>query len=620
VPSVPAGQEEAIGKTTVQHLQGVGDREAAQSLQSAQGLHTAPGVGPGHDAVALGRLAQGEFQTAFDRFKKGNKEFDRIEKYTGDEPVIHLNDYANAGADISQNKAATGIPPGAKAYGPDVKPLTEEEWSMEKFRKPYTNLSPTEKGHVDSLVRHASGVGGAGLVPFWVARRIQSKLGEVGWSGGAPIGSIGQGEARRLYVAISRDIDESFLTNRLDKFPNMPQELQNAKNAYKNGIQLFNRSIVRHLFPNRSDPTSPQKFVDALNHGNPTRLSYVMSHASPDLQEGIRGHILANWYKKATPFNQPFNFEESQFLKEVEPWYRDGRIDTLFPSGTQSRRQLDQLVTDFTQTASTPRAQKIDTIRRSLENQDPRFVHQYVLDPKHPQRTQQFFATADPATRQNLVRVWASDFQKDIQTALPYGRPGSPKVARPSKIYNTLSALEKTGQLDVMFQDFPGVADHLKKQIPLFEALQRAEKTATRQQQFGTWAALGQAAVGLHSLWNIAKGIATGSPGKIARGVGEGFAEVFPSAWTKAIHTEKGVRILSEGLNKVYGPAATGFAARILGAGGANTQSSPTQPPPAPQRAPTPSAPASSSPTAVKTPVKPPMSTEQRGALDSIFR
>ena len=589
VPS-PSQHPNVVGQAIRSDLEGkVTQAEQAAQLAAEQQASQASGrlntfrntAGPALDKLDVADVAKRDFAKQKGFFDKTKKQlFQATEQVTGDMPVVTLNNFRRQLDAFVHEAEQTGFALPRAVGG--VQGLTQEataggqlltgalspdEAARSLFRKPFSLLEPTEKAQVEKIIGQVE----TGKIPFWVARRLESRFGEIGFRCARPIGTIDEGKAKALYSAIKQDQHDFMASPEVEQFlggANLSTDLQQAKAYYRKHYQLFNESVVSKLFDN--DPRSVERFLDQTVKGPEgiANLKYVMDNAGQETKEAFRAFVLSDLYDKAHAFaGDPTTFSAKKFVNLVQPWIKSGKLDLLLEPGSAVRQTFDQQLQDFRSLAEQAAPTIAPVEKRFLAQPADKILHS-VFAPGQFVRTQEYRQIATPAQFDDAVRAWAANFQQEIQANLKVPRDAKSTVALPSRIVKDLKPLAESGQLDLMFTQYPGVAGQLKKLLPLYERLASvSEKTLTRE--FGGYpggiAIFAQAAGIFYSLSKVLTGIYAQDPRLIARGLMEGgLYERGPALFAKAVRTPTGVRLLSEGLQKKYSPAAVGFALRVL--------------------------------------------------------
>ena len=623
------------------------DAERAAQARGYQDLTQT--IGPRLEKLEVTDMAVGDFTRKFAVWKDTKSRlFNATEQITGDKPVVDLPSLRGRAAGMLEESAQTGMgaPKGtgtlAHVGEPDLGPLKQvlaEEaagevgvaagagarMSQDEMRAVLTpevlaRLTPEQRRVATAFL---SPEGMSGAVPFWLARRIESGLGELAYGGGAQaIGTLTQGRARQLYKAVQDDL-HTFFTS--DVGQQILPELQEAKKYYIKGIQLYNESLVRRLLDN--NPIENERFLSGILGGRGTEeLRNVQANANPDTWNAIRTYALTDLYNRAVSPNGTFS--PTKLVANAQTLLNSGKLDILLSSQEKANFVTEMQRLSAFDTALAP------TMRKTLGKMAPEKVPQFVFAPGEHSRTLNFQSIASPDQFDQNVKAWATQFLKEAEGKTPA------QIAKDLKPM-TLRDGGKPSQLDTMFTHYPGVADQLTQMADSYgtnlaaqasaeQALALARRNLAEARRLGrtpndaarrlkeaesnlAWARregkipareeitladaqeglkdarlrakmppegvqvvlppffrrVPEFTVGVGGLSSILYGVTTGSKYHTWMGVTGAVAalgKVGASAgWQRWANSDMGRRVLREGLEKSYAPSSVSFAARVLG-------------------------------------------------------
>ena len=613
-----AAQEQQIAQARTQ---------AAQAVKDLRDT-----VGPTLQKLEVADLYKKDFAGQFATLQKVKRQiFDATEAVTGNEPVVSLSNFAQGLDPMMAEAAQTGqaLPRGAGAMSRLVHPeeaaqeamkmgrgrISAEELS-EIFTPQYMqDLSPERKLEIQKLGASLAAGEMPARIPFWLARRLESSLGEMGYRGAQPLGTLSQGRARVLRWGIGQDINEFLTSTEAGKqiAPDLTQarqpinlkeflalgesgkeiapNLTKAKQLYVKMDELFNKSLVNLLF--KDNPTAQEQFVNRIfEKGNLAGAQYVKENASPETWKATQALYLTNLYQDAMiPTAAGQVFSPRRFAGQAQSYIRSGKLDIFLEPSSAERAAFDQQVQEFSQIKEKlplPPAAKPTRVERQLLSPEAEKRVGWAFEPGMLSRTQKYEATVGPARFEESVRVWVAQLSRDIQ--VPSRAMDTGAYASAKEFVARVKPLSDSGQLDLMLKAYPEVADHIKEILPTMErmALGSAEKsTLGTSGPFSGFFMTGQLVAALGSVASLLHGVLVGDSRFISGGISTlALFDAVPYLIAKFPRSEMGHRLLIDGLAPRYNPAAIGFAARILGQSTGGTREE-TEPAPAQEQFPT---------------------------------
>ena len=587
-----AAQEQQIAQARTQ---------AAQAVKDLRDT-----VGPTLQKLEVADLYKKDFAGQFATFQKTKRQlFDATETITENEPVISLSSFGDALDPMMAEAAQTGqaIPRGAGAMSRLVHPeeaaqeaikmgrgrISAEELSAMFTPQYMRDLSPERKLEIQKLSASLAVGEVPARIPFWLARRLESSLGEMGYRGGQPLGTLSEGRARVLHYGIRQDINQFLKSTEAGQ--KIAPELKLAKEYYIKGDELFNESVVNLLF--KKNPAAQEQFVNRVFvKGNLADAQFVKESASPETWKATQALYLTNLYQDAMiPTAAGQVFSPRRFAGQAQSYIRSGKLDIFLEPSSAERAAFDQQVQEFSQIKEKlplPPAAKPTRVERQLLSPEAEKRVGWAFEPGMLSRTQKYEATVGPARFEESVRVWVAQLSRDIQ--VPSRAMDTGAYASAKEFVARVKPLSDSGQLDLMLKAYPGVADHIKEILPTMErmALGSAEKsTLGTSGPFSGFFMTGQLVAALGSVASLLHGVLVGDSRFISGGISTlALFDAVPYLIAKFPRSEMGHRLLIDGLAPRYNPAAIGFAARILGQSTGGTREE-TEPAPAQEQFPT---------------------------------
>lgn len=504
-----------------------------------------------------------------------------------------------------------GHPVSAREPSPGTAPVTEnilrstpeiQELLLDPMFR--AKLTETQQQTLDAILADK----GATKIPFWVARRIESRLGEIAYRGAQPVGTLTQGVARRMLRALRDDMSDFYLTDIGQEIKG--EGLDEAKARWREFVQVSNRSIVSRLLAN--DDVAAAQFLSPFTSTSKSpqslaQIDTVMRVASDDVKNTLRGYTMGEIYRDAQASGQ---FDLSTMLQKLQALRRSGKMDAIFePEQVASiNRYMHE------QTAAN--ADVLAGFKKKIANAPSSGVVDVAFPAGKIEQTQNFQAAVSPDTFDANIKVWARQFME----RLPEMTAEEKYQALKPFVYRDAGT---PSQLDIMLTEYPGVSDRITAMVESYKP--GAAKLAAKQAQATSAAEVGKAetaqvrevtqaqvdaanaslrglkaegadlqdriraakrelgldeGISVHSylrvggthfrtgsflgigLTEILASIATGHPA--AALVGVGIAGGGPM-WRAFTNSPTGRRVIREGLQAHYGLPATRFAVEALG-------------------------------------------------------
>lgn len=557
-----------------------------------------------------------------------NRLFRAVEAVTGNEPVVVLNNTHRATRRVLNEAEVLGqhTPTGTGAVHmlgrEQVKATPEEMLELLRHNPRLANLKDPEYSRaVQQLVEaFERGTMQDVPIPFWLARRLESVVGEMAWRNTKPVGTISQGRARQIWYGLQDDMRQFFETHPAGQ--QVATDLRQAKDLYIEGVNLYNNSIVKHLLSH--NPKEREQFLDRfVATTNLSEIAEIQAHASPEVWNLLRAHVLADIAERASVNGV---LQPERLAQQARRLEAHGKIDLLL--SPEEKAQFRALV----QEAQAVKANPTVRLHKELAGKDSAEIPSYVFAPGEYRRTEQFKAMTPVEVYDQTVKAWAGQFVERLATMTP---EQAMKVLRP------LVRREggQPSQLDLILDQYPGVADTIADMVQRHDATRRslpqlqrtqelaqegaretkrlageeyaltmdpyeqATRTAEAQMREATqrlkearraagmredatihhaggWLHAGGVFLSTHrldiaSVLTLIGGVLTGSPYALTAGAIAGGAAL-------GLHglktTATGQRWMREGLARAYGPASLRFAAQVLAQPTPDAGATPAQP------------------------------------------
>lgn len=521
---------------------------------------------------ALDTTATGFRRVFRDWRSEKNRLFKATEAVTGNEPVLTLERLHAAGGKMLRETELTGqYPPrgtgvmqrlgrdAADPEGSDMLQLLQSP-RLEGVR------DPERQQVIARLVDEWKAGHSETPVPFWLARRLESILGEAAWRNAKPIGTLSQGRARQMWYGLQDDMRTFFTEHAAGQ--QVQQGLRQAKDLYIDGINVYNNSIVKHLLSRV--PKEREQFLDKfVVSGNLTELAEIKTHASPEVWNQLVAHTMADIAERASVNGVIVPQRLAGQARRLET---HGKIDLLLtPEQKAQFRATVQEMQAVKGAPSTRLAQRLATM-------EPGDIPGHVFQAGQVERTRQFRSMTPPDVYDQTVQAWATGFADELGSLSP------------DQAIKRLRGLSRgrPSQLDVMLDQYPGVADQLTDLVQRYDATRRNLGTAqatlagTQQQlrdaRMRAGLAPDEPLPTVRSRMHVGNMIIHGSPwlGGIASvlagiltnhpyvGMTGGAIAAGTIAGQYLARSAAGQRAMAEGLAHAYGPAAQRFAGQIL--------------------------------------------------------
>ena len=457
--------------------------ETAQGVESAREL-LAQGyrqlendVGPRLSRMQVAERAKAWGARIFDTWRDTkNVLFEATEKVTGDTPIVALTTLKQRIAPMLDESAQTGqpVPRGTRQMGQtataDISagdlaraqaaafPGMTQAMSMDELRDlsqyilrgGLAGVTPQRRQVLEQFLQQLSS-GGDALVPFWLARRMESALGEMAYKGARPIGTLQQGRARQLYWSIQDDL-RRFYTD-LPEGQVIAPELRKAKDFFIDGIQTYNKSIIGGLLDNA--PGKVEQFLDKfLGTKSNEQLLRVRENADPATWQMFSAYALSDLFERASPGGV---FDPSRFRTISQRITNYGKIDVLLTPDQKARfMQLTQEMGDF-------KHSDVVKMHQVLASKTPEDILGYVFQPGVGSHTLAYHGMTSPSQFDEAVKAWAGKFLRDSADLSP------------DQLYKRLEPMARdmgTGQsqLDTMLAQYPGTADAITDRLAQYRS------------------------------------------------------------------------------------------------------------------------------------------------------
>lgn len=336
-PSYMAIGAGPVQKFTDQQL-GAMDRATLDTLK--QFPQNVDKIAAGIDATKDIRQGLSQWRVVQDRVWKG------IERMTGDEAVVPTEPIKNFLNTLSQQPRTPIAPPGALGRMAETVGAGQSKVSVGGQTVDLAALPP----QLRDMLEEASRVD---AIPFGLARRISSELAQLG-RGPNAIASIDKGMLWGARKAMNEGI-EIFLQSPAGAQVN--PALEEAKQSYRVGRQLWNESIVRGV-ARYDKPMQAGKVVDTVFRPGQIEDTLDFKQAVSD-QTYLKA--TSSWlnsvYEKAKIGDDQFS--PVKFASQMQPYLKSGHLDVILPPETASR--VKELVRIFETVG--PRAEQGSGIR-----------------------------------------------------------------------------------------------------------------------------------------------------------------------------------------------------------------------------------------------------------------
>lgn len=477
VPAVPAGRQAraAVEQTAA------GERVALEQRYQRQVQDVAPYV----DRLrTLDAAAQG-FRESFRRGKAViNRAYKALENITGHEPIVDLTMTHGVTGALSREAEELGqrVPRGTSAFQRQgTAPIEGQRLTPQELQE-IIQHSPRMRGPdgkplggaafnatLEKLVREAE-AGGTMEVPISLkmARRIRSIAGEGAWRNANPIGTISQGRWRQIWFGITEDLNRTLATH--PEGAAIATAQGQANKLYIDSINLYNNSIVKHLMSRT--PKVREQFLDAfVRTGNVTELATIREAATPEVWNLLSAHVLAEIAERASVNGV---IDPRRLATQAKRLEAHGKIDLLL--SPQQKAAFRATVQDMQAASGRPAPR----LAARLANTEPGEIPQVVFAPGKQELTQDFKASTPSTAFGETVKAWAGRFGERMASATPEAimKELRPMVRREGG---------NPSQLDVMLDQYPGVADQLADLVHQYDATRRslpaAQRTALQAKQ-----------------------------------------------------------------------------------------------------------------------------------------
>lgn len=329
----------AIGSGPVERFRG---NQLAAFRGAAEGL-TGAAEQDAADTLTAGLVSQGGVRAGVRAFRQqADQLFDQVETLAGPDPVVPTTRLRElAGSLLERARSEPFNAPGGtgKLLAKNV-PTPQTSAIADAFGRPLTSATikgQTKFGELADLEEMIQDAVSKEKIPFSQARRIESQLGQMAFGGKArPIGNIQQGQAGALYRAVRGDLDEYLTTPAAE---DVAPALQEAKQAYATGKELFNTSMSKVVLGSRRAPVAPEKVIERVFR--PGAVSDTLDFklaVSDDVYETAVQAWKQGLYDKAVRNGQ---FSPMTFAREVAKYDKGGHLDViLHPEEAAAFRDL----------------------------------------------------------------------------------------------------------------------------------------------------------------------------------------------------------------------------------------------------------------------------------------
>ena len=435
--------QQSISQAVTEQAGGWGDQLQTMTQQ----------IGRGMDAVALKLRASQDLLQRFGAWKTlKNNAFTQVQTAAGDTPLISLAPVRETAQAMMEEAVRTGTPMPrlvpflARVGESDADRLVTSFMQDLQGSLGGRDLSPTEMTNflvrvtgrnlppdIQAAIAASSETGG--MVPFWVARKLESWLGEAsGFQ--KPVGSLAQGGARRLYTAV-RGAENDFLLSPAGEATNTL--LAEAKQLYRTGLHTFNEGFNEQIMQGRR---GGQSMLDRLfKPGNVEELLDYKSIVPEQTWQDTVATWLTQKYRQAMTGQAPDGtaiFSPEAFNKLMRPYQMHDQLSQILTP--EQTTVMSDLLRQYATAERTP----LYALGKQVANQnlDPESVMGRIFQPRRHRAIQAYRESVPDDVWNDTKTLLKTSWVDNAHTGTSFSR---------KKYADTILAFDRAGTLDQIF-------------------------------------------------------------------------------------------------------------------------------------------------------------------------